>query len=123
MKERDAYEKTIFSHVCGFVREKNRYCRRRKGRCKDKADIVLAATDDAALNEEVARCCRKRGILVNTSHKKELCDFYFPAVAIQGNVVAGITASGQDHAKARKAAGQIRLALKDLEKEDISTNE
>ncbi len=49
----------------------------------DTADIVLAATNDAALNEEVARCCRKRGILVNTSHKKELCDFYFPAVAIQ----------------------------------------
>ena len=85
----------------------------------DTADIVLAATNDAALNEEVARCCRKRGILVNTSHKKELCDFYFPAVAIQGNVVAGIT----DHAKARKAAGKIRLALKDLEKEDISINE
>ena len=89
----------------------------------DTADIVLAATNDAALNEEVARCCRKRGILVNTSHKKELCDFYFPAVAIQGNVVAGITASGQDHAKARKEAGKIRLALKDLEKEDISINE
>lgn len=88
-----------------------------------KADIVLAATDDAALNEEVARHCRKRGILVNVSHKKELCDFYFPAVALQDNIVAGITASGQDHVKARKTAGKIRMALKELEKGDTNTDE
>lgn len=89
----------------------------------DEADIVLAATDDPALNEEIARCCRERGILVNTSHKKEMCDFYFPAIAMQGNIVAGIAASGQDHAGVRKAAGKIRQALIELEKGDASADE
>ena len=42
------------------------------------AFIVLAATDNAACNEQIVKDCRRRGILVNTAHRKEFCDFYFP---------------------------------------------
>lgn len=77
----------------------------------EDADFVLAATNDAACNEEVARLCKARGIPVNVSHKKELCDFYFPAVAVKGNVVAGITASGQSHSQARETREKIEKAL------------
>ncbi|MEZ3434917.1 MAG: bifunctional precorrin-2 dehydrogenase/sirohydrochlorin ferrochelatase [Lachnospiraceae bacterium] len=72
------------------------------------ADIVLAATDDASCNEQIVRDCRKRGILVNTAHKKELCDFYFPAVDIRENIVIGINASGINHK-------QVKQMRKDLE--------
>lgn len=65
------------------------------------ADMVLAATDDASCNEQIADVCKKAGVLVNVSHKKELCDFYFPAVVVRDNVSVGITASGLHHAQAR----------------------
>ena len=86
----------------------------------DTADIVLAATNDAALNEEVARCCRKRGILVNTSHKKELCDFYFPGMCLKDDIVVGITASGVNHKKAKAVREKMQALLEELEKDEDS---
>ncbi len=75
------------------------------------ADMVLVATNDSECNEKIARICKERGILVNTSHKRELCDFYFPAVVVQENVVAGITSSGLDHSQARQLRGKVERAL------------
>ena len=75
------------------------------------AYLVLAATDDESCNEQIAADCKERGILVNTAHKKELCDFYFPAAAVRGNMVAGITASGIDHAKAGEVRAQVQRLL------------
>lgn len=76
----------------------------------DGARLVLAAADNKC-NEQVAADCRERGIPVNVSHKKELCDFYFPAVAVRGNLVAGLTASGMDHAQARRAREKVEEAI------------
>lgn len=75
------------------------------------ADMVLAATNDPECNEEIAVVCKKKEIPVNVSHKKELCDFYFPAVVVKENVVAGITASGLDHSQARKVRERVEEAL------------
>ncbi len=75
------------------------------------ADMVIAATSDSACNELVMRICRKRKIPVNVSHKKELCDFYFPAAVVKDNVTVGITSGGQSHAQARKIREQVETAL------------
>lgn len=75
------------------------------------ADMVLAATNDSSCNEWIMRICRGRGILVNVSHKKELCDFYFPAVVVKDDVTVGITSNGLSHRKARKAREQVEAAL------------
>lgn len=80
----------------------------------DKAEIVLAVTNDAACNEKIAEDCKERGIPVNTSHKKELCDFYFPAVVVKEHVVAGITASGYSHAQAKEARQRVEQVLKNM---------
>ena len=76
-----------------------------------QADMILAATNDPTCNEEIAKYCREKNIPVNVSHKKELCDFYFPAVVVKANVVAGITASGLDHSQARKVRERVEEAL------------
>lgn len=76
--------------------------------------LVLAATDDAQCNEQVVRDCRERSILVNTAHKKELCDFYFPAVVRRGELVAGVTASGLSHKGVKEARECIDRALTEL---------
>ncbi len=77
----------------------------------NNADMVLAATNDAECNERIMRLCRERGIPVNVSHKKELCDFYFPAVVVKDNVTVGITSGGLSHAQARKVREQVEAVL------------
>lgn len=79
------------------------------------ADLVLACTDDGALNAEIAGLCRARGIPVNVSSDQGLCDFFFPGVAIRGSVVAGVTAGGTDHALAKRATRAVRDVLKDIQ--------
>ena len=74
-------------------------------------DIVFAATDDTALNAEIAAKCREKGISVNASSDKELCDFYFPGIVRQGETVIGVNASGKDHTKARKVRERIQEIL------------
>lgn len=75
------------------------------------ADMVLAATNDTDCNEWIMRMCREYGIPVNVSHKKELCDFFFPAVVVKDNVTVGITSGGMNHMQARKVREQIEDVL------------
>lgn len=77
----------------------------------EERDYVFAATDDAQLNEEIALLCRRKGIPVNVSSDKDLCDFYFPGIVQQGDTLIGITASGKDHAKAKEVRERIRKIL------------
>jgi siroheme synthase-like protein len=74
-------------------------------------DIVFATTSDPALNEQIAQMCRRRGIPVNVSSDKNLCDFYFPGIVRQGDTLIGITASGKDHAKAKRIRERIQEIL------------
>lgn len=85
----------------------------------DGAQIVLAATDDPECNEQVVKDCHLRGIQVNAAHRKELCDFYFPAIASGDTVVAGITTSGRNHRQARMAREAIERAIERLERKDM----
>lgn len=76
------------------------------------SDLVLAATDDEACNEKIVEDCKKRGILVNASHKKELCDFYFPGIIKQGNLVVGFNSSGSSHREVKEAREKIEFMLR-----------
>ncbi|MCC8017498.1 MAG: bifunctional precorrin-2 dehydrogenase/sirohydrochlorin ferrochelatase [Lachnospiraceae bacterium] len=60
-------------------------------------DIVLAATDDIDLNKKISTLCREQGIPVNISNDQTLCDFQFPSIVTDGEIVIGINASGGNH--------------------------
>ena len=79
----------------------------------DDADIVIVATTCVELNVEIAKVCKERGIPVNTSHDKSLCDFYFPGLVRKDNIVIGVTSSGTDHAKARAVTEKLRTYLEE----------
>lgn len=79
------------------------------------AALVLAATDDPAVNRAIAAACRRRGIPVNSASDRADCDFHFPALAMRGNLVAGVNAGGTDHGLVRRTAAAIRRLLEDLE--------
>ena len=52
-------------------------------------DLVFAATDDKELNRQIFQACKERGIPVNVCSDQTLCDFQFPSVVIDGDVVIG----------------------------------
>lgn len=83
------------------------------------ADLVLAATDDAVCNEQVIADCRARNIPANASHKKELCDFYFPGIIRHEDLVIGFSSGGQNHREVREAREKIEAALEAKPREDI----
>ena len=73
----------------------------------DKFTFVLAAATPE-VNAQVVRECRKKNIPVNNASDRDQCDFYFPGIVQNGNVVVGVTASGSDHKEARKTVEKIR---------------
>ncbi|MCD7981673.1 MAG: bifunctional precorrin-2 dehydrogenase/sirohydrochlorin ferrochelatase [Clostridiales bacterium] len=74
-------------------------------------DLVLAATDDNALNRQIAALCRARGIPVNVSSDRMLCDFQFPSVLTDGEVVIGINASGENHSLVKETRKRLETVL------------
>ena len=75
------------------------------------AEVVICASDDHQLHEEVFAFCRERNIPVNTADDKALCTFYFPALARQKDVVVGISTGGQSPAAARYLREQIQKQI------------
>lgn len=82
------------------------------------AYIVIAATNDHKLNDEIYRICKEEGIYVNVADDRTKCDFYFPGIFMKDELVVGITASGLDHRKARKVRIAIEQAMQDLEEDE-----
>jgi precorrin-2 dehydrogenase/sirohydrochlorin ferrochelatase len=66
------------------------------------AYLVIAATNDAAVNEAVARACRKAGILVNAATSPDEGTFVVPSVVERGDLLIAISTCGDSPALARK---------------------
>lgn len=59
--------------------------------------MVLAATDNPKLNDEIYSVAKCLGALVNVASNQTKCDFHFPGIVRQDPYVIGINAAGQDH--------------------------
>jgi len=66
------------------------------------AYLVIAATNDAAVNESVARACRKHSILVNAATSPDEGTFVVPSVVERGDLLIAISTCGDSPALARK---------------------
>jgi siroheme synthase-like protein len=71
------------------------------------ADFVIAATDDAVLNGEIADYCKAQGILVNVADDREKCTFFFPALIKDGALTIGISTDGKSPFAASWAQREI----------------
>ena len=78
----------------------------------DGMQIVLAATDDRAVNRRIREDCQSAGIMVNVADDRSLCDFYFPSVVMTEDAVIGISGDGSDHAGVKEARRRIEKACK-----------
>ena len=77
----------------------------------DGAELVLACTDDGALNAAICAACAARGIPANDAGDRANCSFYFPGIARSGSAVVGVTACGADHRRARALRERIQAML------------
>ena len=66
------------------------------------------------VNGQIAGECRERGIPVNHGGDKSQCDFYFPAVVREDELVIGLTAGGADHKKVKRAAAWLRNHIREF---------
>ena len=77
----------------------------------DGASVVFAATDDPAVNVEVAREARARGVLVNVADAPTLCDFIVPSVVSRGDLQIAISTGGASPALARHLREELERVI------------
>lgn len=73
--------------------------------------MVLACTDDRELNSKICTAARARGILANNCSNQKECDFFFPSVVKQEELVIGINDCGANHKKVKETRRQIEQII------------
>ena len=74
----------------------------------DGCYIAIACTDQRQVNRAIGEAARGRGCLVSVCDNREECNFYFPAVAVNDQVTAGLAGDGSSHGVTRRAAAAVR---------------
>lgn len=75
----------------------------------NEAVIVIASTDNEAVNEKVYHDAARKGILVNVVDKPDYCSFIVPSSIVRGDLCITISTGGASPAFARN----IRLQLEE----------
>lgn len=73
--------------------------------------LAIAATNSREVNRLAGELAKSLGLYVSVADAREECNCYFPAVAENQHVVAGIVGDGFSHEETAKAAKKIREAL------------
>ncbi len=75
------------------------------------AFLVLACTDDRAINSRIAADARSAGVMVNVADGPQDCDFFLPAVHEEGDVVVAVGTGGLAPAMAVEIRDRLADAL------------
>lgn len=73
--------------------------------------IIICATDDNELNQQVHRHAKMLNIPVNVVDTPELCDFIFPAIVDRSPIVIGVSSNGKAPVLARLIRAKIESSL------------
>ena len=76
-------------------------------------EVCFVATDDGAVNAQVAAEGKRRGIWVNAADDPAYCDFILPSVVRQGDVVVAASTGGSSPALARRLREDLTAFLSD----------
>lgn len=71
------------------------------------AYLVIAATNDALVNDAVARTCRKNDILVNVATSPDEGTFIVPSLVERGDLLIAISTCGDSPALARRVREEL----------------
>lgn len=81
----------------------------------DGRDLVICATDNRSMHEEIKEVCAERHLLCNVADTPELCDFYLGSIVQKGDLKIAISTNG----KSPTLAKRIRGFLEDVIPEEI----
>ncbi len=120
--------KTILEHGANVVSVSTAFCAEMKALAKhhaikticrdyqpgdlDDAYMVIAATDDARVNEKVAADARKKKMLVNVVDKPDISDFIVPSYFRRGDIIVAVSTSGKSPALSRKIKSELAEEFK-----------
>lgn len=68
----------------------------------DGQHLVIAATDDLAVNKKIYQDARSRDLLVNVADTPDLCDFYLGGIVTKGHVKIAISTNGKSPTTAKR---------------------
>lgn len=78
------------------------------------AFLAIAATSDRQVNHQVGEEANRLGIPVSVADCEQECSFYFPAICLGEELVAGVVSSGRDHNRTARTAREIRKLLEEM---------
>lgn len=77
----------------------------------NEAQVVVAATADNVLNEQIRQAAHARKLLVNVADKPELCDFYLGSIVKKGDLKVAISTNGKSPTVAKRLKEVLNEAL------------
>ncbi|MBY5951123.1 bifunctional precorrin-2 dehydrogenase/sirohydrochlorin ferrochelatase [Algoriphagus marincola] len=83
--------------------------------------LVIAATDDKAVNRQIRNEAKERFLLVNVADTPELCDFYLGGIVTKGNLKIAISTNGKSPTTAKRLRQLLEEVLPD-EIDDLLEN-
>jgi siroheme synthase-like protein len=75
--------------------------------------LIIAATDDPAVNAAIYRGAVARNLLCNSVDDPPHCDFYFGSIVSRGDLQIAISTAGESPALAQRLRGEIDEQLPD----------
>ena len=85
----------------------------------DGKDLVIAGTNDKAVNKQVQVDCKARKILVNVADTPPLCDFYLSSVVKKGDLKIAISTNGKSPTFAKRLREVLEEMLPDSLQETL----
>lgn len=82
-----------------------------KPQCLQGVSLVLAATEDDALNRRVYAAAKARGLPVNVADQPEMCSYILPAIVDRAPVIVAVSTGGRSPVLARYVKALLERAL------------
>jgi uroporphyrin-III C-methyltransferase/precorrin-2 dehydrogenase/sirohydrochlorin ferrochelatase len=77
----------------------------------DNCALVIAATDDFAVNREISTLCQARALPVNVVDQPELCGFIMPAIIDRSPLVIAVSSGGASPVLSRLLRGRLESLI------------
>ncbi len=74
--------------------------------------LVIAATDDRAVNAAVSEAAEKRSTLCNVADDPDLCSFILPAIVRRDPIVVGVSTGGASPALAQRIRSDVAALVR-----------
>lgn len=79
----------------------------------NRADYVIAATNNHDINRLIKQQANSRNILVNAADQPELCDFYLGSIVNKGDLKIAVSTNGKSPVLARRIREYLEQEIPD----------